>query len=136
MNMLPHPAVFHLPWEINALTEGASVRTYGRLTSYQPEESRVVLSAQQSSKKCQVSVRTTFVEPFHPIYGAQYLVLGEVEKTEGVSEVVLCARALNCVDGVDLALIQRAITEQRCFFEERRPENSVQASQNENPHPP
>lgn len=40
----------------------------------------------------------------------------------GVSGVVLCARALNCVDGVDLALMQKAITEQRNFFKERKPE--------------
>lgn len=43
----------------------------------------------------------------------------------GVSGVVLCARALNCVDGVDLALMQRAIMEQRNFFKYRKPELNV-----------
>lgn len=30
-----------------------------------------------------MAVHTLFVEPFNPIIGAQYLVLGEIEKAEG-----------------------------------------------------
>lgn len=37
----------------------------------------------------------------------------------GLSGVMLHARALTCVDGVDLALMQQAIVEQRRFFKER-----------------
>ncbi|KAA0713127.1 TEN1 Protein telomeric pathways with STN1 -like protein Telomere length regulation protein [Triplophysa tibetana] len=123
--MLPHPAVFHFPWEIHLIKDGASVRTSGRLTSYKPQESKAILSTQQSSIWYQLTVQTTLVEPFQPILGAQYLVLGEIEKAEGVSGVVLCARALNCVDGVDLALMQQAILEQRYFFKERKPELNI-----------
>ncbi|XP_008290051.1 CST complex subunit TEN1, partial [Stegastes partitus] len=85
---------------------------------YQPEESRATLSAQHASKDHQVVVHTLFVEPFNPIVGAQYIALGEIEKNEEVG-VMVQARVLNCVDGVNIALLQKAISEQRSFFKER-----------------
>ncbi|KAF4112094.1 CST complex subunit TEN1 isoform X2 [Onychostoma macrolepis] len=122
--MLLPPAVFHFLWEINTdlVKDGASVRTYGRLISYEPEGSKAILSGPQSSAQCHVSVQTTLVEPFQPTLGAQYFVLGEIEKTDGLSGVILHARALSSIDGVDLTLMQKAIMEQRCFFNERMPE--------------
>ncbi|XP_062402316.1 CST complex subunit TEN1 isoform X1 [Sardina pilchardus] len=90
-----------------------------RLTCYQPEESKAILSSHHSSMKYQVSVRTSYVEPFNPICGALYIVLGEIENTEEGSGVMLQARVMNCVDGVDLALLQKAINEQRSFLQER-----------------
>ncbi|XP_016101243.1 CST complex subunit TEN1 [Sinocyclocheilus grahami] len=127
--MLPPPAVFHFLWEINTdlVKDGASVRTNGRLISYKPEGSKAVLSGQQSSAQCHVYVQTTLVEPFQPILGAQYFVLGEIEKTDGLTGVILHARALSNVDGVDLTLMQKAIREQRCFFKKRIPEINEQA---------
>ncbi|XP_005934549.1 CST complex subunit TEN1 isoform X1 [Maylandia zebra] len=118
--MLPLAAVFHFPWEINSgsVEEGQSVRTFGRLVCYQPEESRATLSAQHASKEHRVVVHTLFVEPFNPIIGAQYTVLGEIENDERVGAMVR-ARVLNCVDGVNIALLEKAITEQRNFFTER-----------------
>uniref|UniRef100_A0A672LCF0 CST complex subunit TEN1 n=1 Tax=Sinocyclocheilus grahami TaxID=75366 RepID=A0A672LCF0_SINGR len=135
--MLPPPAVFHFLWEINTdlVKDGASVRTNGRsvyslklLISYKPEGSKAVLSGQQSSAQCHVYVQTTLVEPFQPILGAQYFVLGEIEKTDGLTGVILHARALSNVDGVDLTLMQKAIREQRCFFKKRIPEINEQYS--------
>ncbi|XP_016377133.1 CST complex subunit TEN1 isoform X2 [Sinocyclocheilus rhinocerous] len=97
------------------------------LISYKPEGSKAVLSGQQSSAQCHVSVQTTLVEPFQPTLGAQYFVLGEIEKTDGLTGVILHARALSNVDGVDLTLMQKAIREQRCFFKKRIPEINEQA---------
>ncbi|XP_069024502.1 CST complex subunit TEN1 [Embiotoca jacksoni] len=118
--MLPSPAVYHFPWEVNseAMQEGESVRTFGRLVCYLPEESRATLSAQHASKEHHVIVRTLFVEPFNPIIGAQYIVLGETEHDQGVG-VMIRARVLNCVDGVNVPLLQKAISEQRSFLEEK-----------------
>uniref|UniRef100_A0AAY5KED9 TEN1 subunit of CST complex n=1 Tax=Esox lucius TaxID=8010 RepID=A0AAY5KED9_ESOLU len=90
-----------------------------RLVAYQPEESKATLSAQHAATQHQVVVQTTFVEPFDPIIGAQYIVLGEIENVEGAGVVAVRARVLNCVDGVNLALLQRAINEQRTYFRER-----------------
>ncbi|XP_067228763.1 CST complex subunit TEN1 isoform X3 [Chanodichthys erythropterus] len=99
-----------------------------RLISYVPEDSKAVLSGQQSSTQCRLSVQTTLVEPFQPILGAQYFVLGEIEKTDGLSGVMLRARALTCVDGVDLTLMQQAIVEQRRFFKERETKDEYASS--------
>ncbi|XP_031730489.1 CST complex subunit TEN1 isoform X1 [Anarrhichthys ocellatus] len=132
--MLPAAAVFHFPWEVSsgAVREGESVRVFGRLVCYQPEESRATLSAKHASKEHHVVVHTLFVEPFNPIIGAQYIVLGEIENAEGLYRLPLSAssrlagvgamvraRVLNCVDGVNVALLQKAINEQRSFFRER-----------------
>lgn len=76
------------------------------------------LLSQHASKEHRVVVHTTLVEPFNPILGAQYIVLGETENNEGVG-VMVRARVLNCVDGVNIALLQKAIEEQRNFFRER-----------------
>uniref|UniRef100_A0A4W4E7W3 CST complex subunit TEN1 n=1 Tax=Electrophorus electricus TaxID=8005 RepID=A0A4W4E7W3_ELEEL len=134
--MLPAHATFYFPWEIrtDAIKDGTSLRTCWvfqrdpsapflcaqtlRLASYLPEESRAVLTCVRASVQHQVSVRTTFVEPFHPVIGAQYIVLGETEKAEG-GDAILHARVLTCVDGVDVALLQKAVDEQRSFFKDR-----------------
>lgn len=118
--MLPSAAVFRFPWEFTSggVQEGDSVRTFGRLVDYQPEESKATLLTQHASQEHRVAVYTSLVEPFNPILGAQYLVLGETENNECVG-VLVRARVLNCVDGVNIALLQKAITEQRDFFKER-----------------
>uniref|UniRef100_A0A8C6LQY9 CST complex subunit TEN1 n=1 Tax=Nothobranchius furzeri TaxID=105023 RepID=A0A8C6LQY9_NOTFU len=133
MFLLPPAAEFRFPWEVNFVKEGESLRTFGRsvfhcvdlfdwldleLVSYHPESSRASLSAQHASEEHQVLVDTIFIEPFNPIIGAQYVVLGEAEKYEGTG-VMIRARVLNCVDGVNVALLQKAISGQRDFFRER-----------------
>lgn len=118
--MLPSAAVYHFPWEISSGTvqDGDSLRTFGKLTRYEPEESMATLSVQQSAKDHFVVVNTLFVEPCNAIIGAQYMVLGELHKMEGVGPVVR-ARVLTCVDGVNSALLLKAIKDQRRFFQER-----------------
>ncbi|KAK3575143.1 hypothetical protein QTP86_020955 [Hemibagrus guttatus] len=126
--MLPAAAVFHFPWEINSgvVKDGTSIRTFGRLTDYLPEESKAILTSHHSSVQYQVSIQTSFVEPFDPIIGTQYIVLGEIEKSDDHGETIVRARVFNCVDGVDVALLQKAINEQRTFFMERNDEASPQ----------
>ncbi|MBN3314218.1 TEN1L protein, partial [Atractosteus spatula] len=118
--MLPAPGVFHFPWEISSgeVREGMSVRTYGRLKSYSAELSEAVLCSQHGSTRHQVTIHTGFVEPFQAIAGAQYLVLGELE-SRGGGALMVRARVLNCVDGVNVALLQRAVVEQRNYLRER-----------------
>ncbi|XP_054635492.1 CST complex subunit TEN1 isoform X1 [Dunckerocampus dactyliophorus] len=118
--MLPAHATYYFQWEIKpgALPEGVSVRTFGRLTCYEQDMSRATLTAQHASKEHHVVINTSLVEPFHPIIGAQYLVLGETDSTDGV-DMMVRARVLNCIDGVNIPRLQKAITEQRRFFKER-----------------
>ncbi|KAJ8264117.1 hypothetical protein GJAV_G00145370 [Gymnothorax javanicus] len=112
--MLPATGIFHFPWEIcsGAVQEGNTVRTFGRLKCYQPVDSQAIIVSHNAATQHQVVVHTGFVEPFHPIIGAQYMVLGELETIEA-DGLRVRARVLNCVDGVDLTMLQTAITEQR-----------------------
>ncbi|KPP79309.1 CST complex subunit TEN1-like [Scleropages formosus] len=137
--MLPEAGIFHFPWEISsgALGDGTAVRTFGRccarclsplfsrLVSYRAEDSLAVLSSQHASAQYEVLIHTAFVEPFHPQVGTQYVALGELESKEGIG-VVVRARVLNCVEGINLALLQRAVTEQRRYFQERECETAAQ----------
>ncbi|XP_061889146.1 CST complex subunit TEN1 isoform X2 [Entelurus aequoreus] len=117
--MLPAVAAYYLPWELQcAVQEGESVRTFGRLTCYEQDKSTATLTAQHASKDHHVVINTSLVEPFHPIIGAQYLVVGETETAAGV-DMMVRARVLNCVDGVNIPRLQKAILEQRSFFKER-----------------
>nr|XP_057925439.1 CST complex subunit TEN1 [Doryrhamphus excisus]XP_057925440.1 CST complex subunit TEN1 [Doryrhamphus excisus] len=128
--MLPSAAVYYFPWEIESATlpEGLSVRTFGRLTSYKQDISRATLTTQHASKEHNVVINTLLVEPFRAIIGAHYVVLGETESADAVNMVVR-ARVLNCVDGVNIPLLMKAITEQRRFFKER------ESHQNDAVHP-
>ncbi|MBN3299099.1 CST complex subunit TEN1 [Amia ocellicauda] len=118
--MLPAPGVFHFPWEIRSgeVQEGATVRTFGRLQSYSAELSEAVLATQHGPTQHQLTIHTGFVEPFAALTGAQYLVLGELESRDG-GAVAVRARILSCVDGANMAMLQRAIAEQRSYFLER-----------------
>ncbi|CAL1601679.1 unnamed protein product [Knipowitschia caucasica] len=116
--MLPSAAVYRFTWEVasGAVQEGDSLRTFGKLVRYEPEGSMATLSAQHSAKDHFVFVHTLFVEPFDAIIGAHYMVLGELEHVEGVGPVVR-ARVFNCIDGANVALLQRAVTDHRRFLE-------------------
>ncbi|XP_061685042.1 CST complex subunit TEN1 isoform X2 [Syngnathoides biaculeatus] len=87
--MLPAAAMYYFPWEIKcgALHDGQSVRTFGRLTYYDPEKSQASLTVQHASEDHQVVINTSFVEPFNPIIGAQYVVLGDIQTGEGNKRV-------------------------------------------------
>ncbi|XP_062894347.1 CST complex subunit TEN1 isoform X3 [Mobula hypostoma] len=118
--MLPQPGVFHFLWEIcsGTVNEGSAVRTFGRLTDYDAEISKADLSVHHNSIDYHLRVLTSLVEPFEVQIGAKYLVLGEMETTTG-NVPVIQARLLINVDGVDLPLLERAVQEQRRYFQQR-----------------
>uniref|UniRef100_A0A8B9MHD1 CST complex subunit TEN1 n=1 Tax=Accipiter nisus TaxID=211598 RepID=A0A8B9MHD1_9AVES len=118
--MLPSAGVYYFPWEINSsMPEGEALRTFGRLCCYDLSRSEAVLTAQHHSTQYRVSVDTKFVEPFQAQLGSLYMLLGEVEHREGEGPVVK-ARILTCVDGMNVPLLERAIQEQRKYFNERQ----------------
>ncbi|XP_074900674.1 CST complex subunit TEN1 isoform X1 [Buteo buteo] len=118
--MLPSAGVYYFPWEINSsVPEGEALRTFGRLCCYDLARSKAVLTAQHHSTQYQVSVDTEFVEPFQAQLGSLYMLLGEVEHREGEGPIVK-ARILTCVEGMNVPLLERAIQEQRKYFNERQ----------------
>ncbi|XP_053565180.1 CST complex subunit TEN1 [Bombina bombina] len=118
--MLPSVAAYHYLWEISTgeVPGGATVRTFGRLSSYNMVQSEATLTAQHSSTLQQLRVSTKFVEPFIARLGSYFLALGELERDEGALPV-LHARLLTCIDGVDFSRLQQAVEEQRRYFKER-----------------
>ncbi|XP_015269960.1 PREDICTED: CST complex subunit TEN1 [Gekko japonicus] len=117
--MLPDAAKYHFPWEVNlaSVSERKTLRTFGRLYSYDLVSSKAILAAQHSSIQ-HIWVCTKFVEPFQAQLGSVYIVLGETELGNG-KEVVLKARVFTCVEGINLPLLEKAILEQRKYFQER-----------------
>ncbi|XP_078506953.1 CST complex subunit TEN1 [Lissotriton helveticus] len=115
--MLPAASAHTFLWEISLrlVPNGATVRTFGRLNSYNLVESRATLTAQHNSTQQQISVGTNLIEPWCTQLGSVYMALGEVDLAEG-GLPVLQARVLTCVDGIDLPLLERAVLEQRKYL--------------------
>nr|XP_056712878.1 CST complex subunit TEN1 [Euleptes europaea] len=119
--MLPDAAKYHFPWEVNlaSVPEGKTLRTFGRLHSYDLVSSKAILTAQHSSVQHHISVCTKFVEPFQAQLGSLYIVLGETELGDETIKLVLKARVFTCVEGINLPMLEKAILEQRKYFQER-----------------
>ncbi|KAF6097606.1 TEN1 subunit of CST complex [Phyllostomus discolor] len=117
---LPKPGVYYFPWEVGAgqVPDGGALRTFGRLCLYDVTQSRVTLTAQRGSEQHQVLVCTRLVEPFQAQVGSLYTVLGELEHQKDGGSVVK-ARVLTCVEGMNLALLEQAIGEQRAYLRQR-----------------
>lgn len=117
---LPKPGAYCFPWEVRAgqVPDGGALRTFGRLCFYDVTQSRVTLTAQRGSEQHQVLVCTKLVEPFQAQVGSLYTVLGELEHQKDGGPVVK-ARVLTCVEGMNLALLEQAIGEQRAYLRGR-----------------
>ncbi|XP_059936381.1 CST complex subunit TEN1 isoform X1 [Mesoplodon densirostris] len=118
--MLPNPGIYYFPWEVSAcqVPDGDTLRTFGRLYSYDMTKSRVTLMAQHRSDQHPILVCTKLVEPFQAQAGSLYMVLGELEHQKDGGCVVK-ARVLTCVEGMNLPLLEQAIREQRLYQRER-----------------
>ncbi|XP_044151950.1 CST complex subunit TEN1 [Bufo gargarizans] len=118
--MLPAPAQYHYLWEISSgnVPAGSTVRTFGRLGSYDSARSEALLTAHHSAAQHKLLLNTRFVEPFSAQLGSYYLTLGELDLVDE-GPLVLCARLLTCMEGVDLSLLQYAVEEQRRYFHDR-----------------
>ncbi|XP_009092701.1 CST complex subunit TEN1 isoform X2 [Serinus canaria] len=127
--MLPSAGVYYFPWEINSsVPEGKTLRTFGRLCCYDLARSEAILTTQHNSAQYQVCVDTKFVEPFQAQVGSSYMVLGEAEYREETSSPVVKARILICVEGMNVALLEQAIQEQRKYFNERQEQRESSTS--------
>lgn len=118
--MLPKPGIYYFPWEVSAgqVPDGDTLRTFGRLYSYDMTKSRVTLMAQHRSDQHPILVCTKLVEPFQAQVGSLYMVLGELEHQKD-GDCVVKARVLTCVEGMNLPLLEQAIREQRLYQRER-----------------
>ncbi|XP_069809768.1 CST complex subunit TEN1 isoform X2 [Dendropsophus ebraccatus] len=88
------------------------------LISYDSARSEALLSAHHSAAQHKLCLNTRFVEPFSAQLGSYYLAVGELDSVDE-THLVLHARLLTCIEGVDLSLLQNAVEEQRRYFQER-----------------
>ncbi|XP_069510826.1 CST complex subunit TEN1 isoform X3 [Ambystoma mexicanum] len=74
-------------WEISSglVPNGASVRTFGRLSSYDLAESQATLTAQHDLAQHLIFVGTKLVEPCCAKLGSVYMVIGELEQVDDVN---------------------------------------------------
>ncbi|XP_059788889.1 CST complex subunit TEN1-like [Balaenoptera ricei] len=114
--MLPEPGTCCFPWEVSAgrAPDGDTLRTLGRLYSYDTTRSRVTLVARHRSHQHPILVWTKLVEPLQAQVGSLYTVLGELGHQKAGGRVVK-ARVLACVGGTSLPWLEQAVREERLY---------------------
>ncbi|XP_052774675.1 uncharacterized protein LOC128213164 [Mya arenaria] len=109
---------------MNTDLEGHSVCVIGRLSDHDVDSCSARVTDPLS--KQDLVVDTSLIEPFGARYGSLFqfigeLVTGEQDGSSGVtlnggSSVVLKARVVRCVDGIDMTMYRKAIMLQRDFL--------------------
>lgn len=79
--MLPKPGICYFPWKVSAgqVPDGDTLRTFGRLYSYDTTQPRVTLMARHRSDQHPTPVCTKLAEPFQAQVGSLYTVLGQLD---------------------------------------------------------
>lgn len=79
--MLRKPGICYFPWKVSVgqVPHGYTLRTFGRLYSYDTMQSRVTLMARHRSDQHQTPVCTKLVEQFQAQVGSLYTVLGQLD---------------------------------------------------------
>lgn len=111
---------------------GKSVNVTGRLSEHDIDDCIAKLVDPQTKKE--LTIDTSLIEPFGARLGSLFQMIGELEtigsgdfRTSGSGDfrtkvgncVVLKARVVRCVDGMDLALYRKALQLQREFLSKK-----------------
>ncbi|XP_045159578.2 CST complex subunit TEN1-like [Mercenaria mercenaria] len=95
---------------------GQSVCVTGRLTLHEFSACLAKLTDPQS--KSEICIDTSLIEPFQARFGSQFQMIGELEPGSQ-HDIVLKARVVRCVDGLDMSLYRKAIECQRMYLQKR-----------------
>jgi hypothetical protein len=95
---------------------GHSVNVVGRLTVHDVGTCLAKLADSQS--KSDLCIDTSLIEPFEARFGSLFNMIGELE-AGNQNDIMLKARVVRCVDGLDLSLYRKAIESQRKYLELR-----------------
>lgn len=98
--------------------EGKSVRITGKLDEHDAEACMGRLVDPQSGKN--LVVNTMLIEPFSAKKGSLLQIIGELDCLNSRNEVVLKARVVRCVDGLDMTMYRKALQAQRDYFNSRK----------------
>lgn len=96
---------------------GNSVCVTGRLTEH--EVSACIAKLLDPQDKSELSIDTSLIEPFEARSGSLFQMIGELEPGRH-GDIVLKARVVRCVDGLDMPLYRKAIECQRTYLEKRK----------------
>lgn len=97
--------------------EGKSVRISGKLEEHNAQDCIARLVDPQSGKH--LVINTVLIEPFAAKKGSLFQMIGELEYLNNKSEVILKARVVRCVDGLDMMMYRKALQSQREYFNTR-----------------
>lgn len=95
---------------------GRSVCITGRLTEHQVSD--CVAKLMDLQNKSVVCIDTSLIEPFDARFGSLFQMIGEIGCGKE-NNIVLKARVVRCVDGLDMSLYRKAIECQRMYLEKR-----------------
>ncbi|XP_077985499.1 CST complex subunit TEN1-like [Glandiceps talaboti] len=99
--------------------DGKAVRVMGRLKSHNYVKCHAVLSALDRNTNLTLDIDTKLVEPFNSKIGSVFQFIGELDYLCEGFTVIIQARVVRCVDGVDVTLYYRALDLQRKYLQER-----------------
>lgn len=97
--------------------EGKSVRINGKLDEHDAEACTARLVDPHSGKN--LVVNTMLIEPFSAKKGSLFQMIGELDCLNSRNKVVLKARVVRCVDGLDMTMYRKALQAQRDYFNSR-----------------
>ena len=98
--------------------EGKSVRITGKLEEYDAGASTARLVDPQSGKS--LLVNTVLIEPFSAKRGSLFQMIGELDCLNNRNEVMMKARVVRCVDGLDMTMYRKALTAQWEYLSMRK----------------
>mmetsp|Transcript_27038 Transcript_27038/g.46618 ORF Transcript_27038/g.46618 Transcript_27038/m.46618 type:complete len:114 (+) Transcript_27038:174-515(+) len=107
--MLRHAQIVFVPEIVANPSEfvGQSVRVLGRVSEGQHQANRLCVEYQDAL----LFVNTSLLDNVSFREGSLYQFIGEIS-----SDLLLCARVSRCVDGMDLALYEKAVDIRRQFL--------------------
>ena len=91
-----------------------------RLTKYDAVKQVGIITATEKNSSYQLTINTQFIEPFQSRLGSMFQFIGEMPSNVTSSEdMVVQARVVRCVDGIDVTMYYNACDVRRKFFESR-----------------
>jgi len=89
-----------------------------RLQTHELGQCQAVITDPASTHS--VLVDTRLIEPFQAKLGVMYQFIGELDQQDDTDKVLLRARVVRCVEGLDWLLYNRAMDIQRQYLEQRK----------------
>ncbi|XP_041469886.1 CST complex subunit TEN1-like [Lytechinus variegatus] len=122
-NLPPHGEILRLS-EVRErgplIMAGKSVRVMGKLTQYDAVKQLAVIQASERNATHRLHVNTRLIEPFQSRIGSMFQFIGEMpSEIKSESDMVLLARVVRCVDGIDVTMYYNACDVQRNYLASR-----------------